>query len=418
MTVSESEPAVHTGSQPWWSLKGAVRFAPIFTILALTLCSILLHTKWCGTPILSSEARWREIVDYHLTFYPFSIRYFTTYLVLGINALTGLPLRETFVTVQYLLMATVAFLLYRFLLMLKLSRGMAHFGMFLFLISFPIIFAHSEPVFTWDDGWTYLFLLLTVMALMNGRLWPAVIYFTLGCFAREQMLLYWPVFLFGIYSYCGEEPNRHRLLAAVIPLLLYGAFYAAMFEAPEQQRFELLQYNFETLPRAANSLFSIFISFGAIWVAWLFALGRFLRIEAVDAAKQQTRFLAWASLLAMAPTLFIGMLFALARETRIFFPPFVFIIPLALLWMQARIGSAREQWRNLRFRLTILTIVAVAGGILLLRSIKPDLDYRNCPDFCYLWSGIHMGLTVGVILLAIRTGRVRQLSSKPKATAL
>jgi hypothetical protein len=94
------------------------------------------------------------------------------------------------------------------------------------------------------------------------------------------------------------------------------------------------------------------------------------------------------------------------------------MIPLALFWLQERMHRLRGGRTDLRLWLSLATIAMVAGGIFLFGSIKPDLDYRNCPDFCYLWAGIHLGLTVGAILLAIRTGRIQNLSSKPKATAL
>jgi hypothetical protein len=390
--------------------------APTLTIFAVTAFSILLHTKWCSTPMLSTEEHWHMLFGYHFTFYPFSIRYFTTFLVQGMHGLTGLPIKETFFAVQYLLSAVVALVLYRFLLRLRLSRGWAHFGMFLFLVSFPIIFAHSEPVFTWDDGWTYLFLLLCTMSLMNCRLWSATVCFVLGCFAREQMMLYFPVYLLGINTFCVGRSKWSKILAAVLPVIIYGAFYAALFEAPEQKRFELLQYNFETLPRTANSLFSLFIAFGAIWVAWLFSVRSFLRKGRVDAGSRELRFLAWGSLLAVAPTLFLGLVLALARETRIFFPPFVFIIPLAVVWLQERMRMVDKGRRKQRLWMALATAGAIIAGISLIGNIKPDLDYRNCPDFCYLWAGTHIGLSIGVILFAIVTGKSQKPVDEPKAT--
>ncbi|MCM2272762.1 MAG: hypothetical protein NDJ18_09450 [candidate division Zixibacteria bacterium] len=379
-------------------------FWPILTLLILTIISILLHATWCGTPMASSETRWQEIVEYHRTFYPFSIRYFTTYLVLGINQLTGLPLRETFFALQYLLMGAAALLFNTFLHRVGFNRGWSLAGMALFLASFPVIFAHSEPVFTWDDGWTYLYLLLATISLINRSLWPAVVCFTLGCFAREQMLLYFPVLVLGVDLFCTGESRRRKLIALLFPLLIYGAFYFATYQSPDQKRFELLAYNFESGPASTNSLFSVFISFGAVWVAWIIGLRKRIDLGQGDGSGALNKFLRWSSIFAVVPTLLVGLLFASARETRIFFPPFLFVIPVALGWLRSQaklIESAALKRRRLMV-VTMLSLVAIALAMIL--TIRPDLDYRNCPDFCYLWGGIHLGLSAGLMAVALLSG--------------
>ncbi len=360
----------------------------------------------------SSESRWQEIVEYHRTFYPFSIRYFTTYLVLGINQLTGLPLRETFFTLQYALMGAVALLFNAFLQRVGFNRRWSLAGMMLFLTSFPVIFAHSEPVFTWDDGWTYLYLLLTTISLMNRSLWLAVVCFTLGCFAREQMLLYFPVLALGISLFCTEESRPRKLAALLFPLLVYGAFFFATYQSPEQKRFELLRYNFESGPASINSLFSVFISFGAVWVAWIFGLRKRFDFGQRDGSDLLTKFLRWSSILAVVPTLLVGLLLASARETRIFFPPFLFVIPVALrwLWSQAKLIESADPKKRRLIAVTTLSLVAIALAMIL--TIKPDLDYRNCPDFCYLWGGIHLGLSAGLVAVALLFGGASKRSAQ------
>jgi hypothetical protein len=383
------------------------RYSPLITVVALTVISILLHRQWCGTPMASPESRWQEIFAYHQTFYPFSIRVFTTWIVTGLHQITGLPLRESFFTFQYCLMAIVALLFHRFLLSLSFVRRMANFGMILFLTAFPILFAYSEPVFTWDDGWTYLFLLLTVMAARNHRFVLAAIWFTLGCVAREQMLLYLPVFAYGVFVWGKESSLTRKLATIMLPVVLYFIYFAATYQSPDSQRYQLLQYNFETFPRATNSLYSIFIAFGAIWIAWLFALRR-KTAQNLDAADLSVRrFLVFCSVSSVIPTVIVGLTLTYARETRIFFPPFLFIIPLALIWIESRWRDLTLQYRKWLIGATLLAMVM---AVLLAKFWNPDLDYRNCPEFCLNWLGIHVGLTVGVLLLWV-------LSKKPAISA-
>lgn len=342
----------------------------------------------------SSEERWQEIVQYHVEFYPFSVRVLTTYPVLWIHQMTGLPLRETFFVFQYLLMAAVGLALYRFLLLLGYAERSGQVGLVLFLGSFPVLFAHSEPIFTWDDPWVYLALVLSFTALIRRNALTASLWFTLGLFAREQTVLYFPVFLLGLWLLQERPLQWHVIGAAILPPALFLPFWFFVWQEPDPMRYQLLAYNFSDWPHTINSLFSLFISFGFLWVAWIAGLSRGVDMPVSRAAVD--RFVRIGSIVMVVPTILVGLAFAYARETRIFFSPFVLMIPLALGVLRKQMTHMIQSSRRPRYAIVALIVCLIIGGVAGTALFR-GFDYRNCPDFCRLWGSIHLGLSLVVL---------------------
>ncbi|MEW6050807.1 MAG: hypothetical protein AB1644_07065 [Candidatus Zixiibacteriota bacterium] len=173
-------------------------FGPILVTLGCLALSLYLHLSQCRAYITATDERWNNILNLHKVFYPFSIRYLTTYPILWANDLFGLPYRTGFFLMQYLLALALGLALYRFLIKLEFSKFWSNLGVAICLLSFPVLLAHSEPVFTYDDFWLYLFLTLCMTAVIDSRFRDAAVWFALGCFAREQMLMYAPAYALGL----------------------------------------------------------------------------------------------------------------------------------------------------------------------------------------------------------------------------
>ncbi len=364
----------------------------VVTLVALVL-SFFLHLKWCGTTMSLSEEIWQKMLEFHLTWYPFSIRYFTSYSVLFLQNAFSLPVRESFFMLQFSLAFVLALVFYRYLRVLSFSQQQSTVGVFLLLSSYPILCAHFEPVHTWDDFWSYLFVTMAVTSVIRGKLGAGMVYFTLGCFAREQTLLFYPVLVVAAGWFSKDVSPLRRTLWLLSPLIVYGAFYGALWQNPDPKRFELIRFNFEHSLRTRDTIFSLFISFGFIWLASATAL-----VRAMDANRGKvSRLLFWGALFTGPATVALTLFFTFARETRIFFPPFIFLLPLALVELTSAYSFIKKT-KPLGRRMIQIALfgLLMAIGFLLGKLAFPYFEYRSCGRFAQQWAGLHFGLILNL----------------------
>lgn len=376
-------------------------FGPMLTTLGCLAFSLYLHLYHCCVYMTATHERWATVINLHKTFYPFSIRYLTTYPVLWANGLFGLPLRTGFFVLQFLLFFLLGLAFYRFLMTLGFSRFWSNLGVALCLLSYPVLLAHSEPAFTYDDFWMYLFLTLCFTAVIESRFRDAAIWFALGCFAREPMLLYTPAFALGLWHFRQERTWRQLLPPLIVPLSVYGLFLWAVWQAPHPHRWELFDYNFENYLRGTDSLYSAFIAFGFIWV--IFLLTSFWYVaRRFRGFRREEQFLIQAGGYAAVITLVAGLCFTLARETHVFYPPFVFLVPLAVYWFRE---VDRRLVQPLPIEAFLLLVIACEGllwpGLKLGNYLLPDFEYHDCRSLSRALGGIHLGLGMAMVLLGL-----------------
>lgn len=374
------------------------------TLAGLTL-SYILHRYLYWSPMVLAEDAWLKKLEVHQTYGPFAIRVFQTYATIALAKISGLPLRESFFAIQFTLTFVLGLLFYRFLRMLGQSSGWAAIGLVCLMTAYPILGAHFAPTHTWDDIWSYLFLLLAIMSLLRNRWIHGVIYFTIGCLVREQLITLYPILVFWAVQHRKEILNRSLFVGLVLPVVVLVTYRLLFSTGDDPHRFEMLAFNFESIGRTTDSLIALFISFGSLWVgAAMYALFR-------DSSSRtaQERFLAWSAVIAVVVTIPLGLSVAMARESRIFFPPFVFIIPIALIQFRAmfRDGTRKHLTLMLVFYL-VLTAAAVWTGVEFIPGWFAEFDYEANADFRRLLTGIHLGLSVVILvasLIAFSLGR-------------
>ncbi|MCH9024508.1 MAG: hypothetical protein IH931_04160, partial [candidate division Zixibacteria bacterium] len=264
--------------------------------------------------------------------------------------------------------------------------------------------AHFEPLFTWDDIWMYGFVILTFSALLKSNWLVASLFFTLGCFAREQMVLFYPIFfLEGMW-------NRQKLgvrklsLVLSIPIIIYGVFTLIMYQTPDPNRWSLFAYNFENTARAADSVVSLWISFGFLW---------FLGVAgavSIFAKRSEPKFriLFWGAVTALPLTMILGIFLTYVRETRILFPPFVFLIPLALvalknLWEKLPAEKSKAFWIIAACSGALL----ITAGVLIAPYLWPEFDYGSSSKLRRDFAGVQIGLSL-LLLVGVVAGRFRK----------
>ena len=372
-------------------------------LLALSAC---LHIWWQSSPMTLPEEIWRKILDAHLTYYPFVIRPFQTRATLLLHDLLGLPIRESFYALQFTLTLLLGVLFYRILRLLDFSKGWSLIGLAALMLSYPIMGAHFAPTHTWDDFWCYLFLVLTFSAVLKERPVTAGVLLTLGCFAREQALVFYlPLTLWAWWS--GKELSRTRtLIMLAMPPLVYGVYRWIVFESFELTRFSHLHYNFETALRINDTVVSAWIAFG---VLWLTVLGGISILKARQAGAH-SRLLFWGVVITLPVTFLLTISTGMARETRIFFPPFLFVIPVSLYFLRDIYFRTRPYFTRVRAVMAALGVVVAVGlGYLTALELFPHFDYGTNAVFRRQVAGLHIGLalslTAGYMILRWREWR-------------
>ncbi len=379
------------------------RYVLVITATGIVV-SLFLHLKATWTPLLLDPEAWAKAIEFHLNYYPYNIRFPQTQATLFVSQLFGVTLKESFYILQYILVLILGPLFYNYLKTLGFGRNWSLVGLALLMFSFPILCAHFEPVHTWDDKWMYGFLILTFSALLKNNWLVASLFFTLGCFAREQMVLFYPIFfLEGMW--CRQKLGVRKLsLVLSIPIIIYGTFTLIMYQTADPHRWSLFAYNFENTARAADSIVSLWISFGFLW---------FLGVAgavSIFAKKSEPKFriLFWGAVTALPLTLILGILFTYVRETRILFPPFVFLIPLALvalknLWAKLPAEKSKVFW----IITTCSGALLITSGMLIAPYIWPVFDYGSSAMLRRDLAGVQIGLSL-LLLVGVVVSRFRK----------
>jgi len=351
---------------------------PVLLTGTCLMFSFYLQTKVYWSSMELPLETWLKNLNLHLTWHPFAIRYFQSYATLLVNKISPLSLRDSFYTVQFILAFITGPFFYNYLRQLKFSRLWSSLGLIFLLSAYPILGAHFEPTHTWDDFWLYLFLVLTFSALINHNWLKVGIFLTLSFYAREQILLFYPFIILFAWWSRKKDGILKPLLYIFVPLLIYIIFRIIIWEDIDPTRWKLFMFNFADVKRTTDTIVSTIISFGFMWVTTLIALGLMFK----EKLHAHQRFLFWGGLI----TIFMNTLFTLsltfARETRIFFPPFIFVIPLTLISLKAiaqRI-SYRYSWTTLIAGLISIPVL-IYFGIRLSNVLFPFYEYVANADF-------------------------------------
>lgn len=384
----------------------------VITTVGLIALSLWMHLRVTWSPMVLPDSEWQDKLNLHLTWAPFAVRYFQNYSTLTLQYLFGWPIRESFFVVQYGLTFILGLVLYRYFQRLGFNRGWSLVGLALTFTAYPVLGAHFEPTHTWDDFWSYLFLAAALLAALNRRPITSAIYLTLGCLAREQIVLFYPAWAVLLWTQ-RESAGRARLLIALAmtPLVL-AVFRALTWQPLDPARWRLYTFNFADINHTDDTLVSTVVAFGALWLLSIAGVWFVSRLD----DKLSRRLLIWGMATAVPITTAVTLLFSYARETRIFFPPFVIIAPLSLLALRSFWHyTIKNRIRWLWLVMAPLTAPAIYVGLKLAHRAFSKFDYGSNAFFRRDLAGVHLGLViicVAAVLLAGTIQLTRRLRSR------
>jgi hypothetical protein len=338
-----------------------------------------------------SDSMWQATVDLHETSAPFSLRPLTTQTTIFIAHATGLSLKWSFVLNQYLLLFLLFLSFAVFLRKLGMNKRDRIIGLIVLGTAYPILCLHFIPNYTWDDLWLYLGVVWMSYFLVDGRVVPAAFVMLLSALGREHILMFAPMFFVW-----GRPRNSYGgiIAALLIPIIGYGLYRYFQFPEIAPGRFAQWAKNFANAEMTRQTLYSLFISFGWLWAAFLLAIQAMPNDRSNVGGDNEAKLR--ISALIMTPLAVAVVLFMVtARETRIFFPPFVYLVPLGVLWIKTT-GMHIARGRNIQ--LYILWLIILAGSVLLSIWLFPRFEFLPMIDFHRVLFALN--LTLGLFILA------------------
>lgn len=376
--------------RPALQLKREFPLAIAVTILLL-LVSIWLQVQVNPGPMTLGEDIWQKKLDLHLDAYPFKLRPLQSYATLLLHEQLGIPIRESFFILQFMLALLLAMTFYALLRNLHFNRTWALIGLIFLLAAYPILGAHWAPTHTWDDFWGYLFITLSLLAVTRDRPVLAGLSLLVATIARETNVIFVPLVLLPLWKPTLAARRRSLLAIALVPFIVAAAIRILWGAEQDFSRWAWhLNYNFETALRVNDTVVSLIIAFGPLWVL---ALIGFFQVKKDQATPYRTLLL-WGFAVSLPLHLVFGLAGGMARETRLLFPPFVFVIPLALIALRSLVAQIRaglSRWPKF-VPIEALVAMCIIGVLAANLWLFPKFDYGSNAAIRRPLAGLYLGM--------------------------
>jgi len=367
--------------------------------LGLTVLSLVTHIT-SPSSIRLSEQDWQDRVAFHNSEPAFVARPFTNGIVAFAHDRLGLSVKTSFFGLQFLLMFISIPAFYHYLSRLGFDFGACIKGVFIYGLSLPVFLAHFDPVFTWSDFWVYAAVPLAFSFTLDGRSFLATLAMAVALLARETTLIFLPVWFLFIYRRDDRSLRKAILMSGAVVLVfaIYRYFNGAGNFAQPQYN---LDFNFAYAMRTSDTIFSLLVSLGFLWVVGMWQASQ----------KQENPFRYYNLIRFGAVFTVVGfvsstLVMTFARESRIFFPPFVFLIPLALIWLDSRKESLRKLWDSVRPvppALALVILIGISIGLSML--LFPHSEFRHWKAGNRTWLGLHIAAVIVFLAVQWRSRR-------------
>jgi hypothetical protein len=382
----------------------------VWTLAAgLTLLSLVVHLA-SPSSMHQTEQNWDERVTLHQTEPAFTVRPITTAIVVFGHDTFGLSHRTAFFSLQFILMLLVVAVFYYYLHALAFNHREALTGMLIFGLSLPVFLAHFDPMYTWSDFWVYLCIPLSFLLTVKRWWFPAVMSFVVAVIARETSAIFLLPWVFLIADVRKKEWYRVLWLPVaaviIIAVIRFFLFTTGAFSGNLEYK---LAFNFESFIRSRDTLYSLLVSLGFLWPVGIYEL-----VRVRSSSYRHSNFLRFGASLTAITFVTLTLLFAQARETRLFFPPVIFFIPLVLIFVRS-IHSylAAIMYRLGKVRISVLLLILFIAAQACALLVFPDFDFRTWKDGHRIWFGLHLCATIIFVLVLVARRAIHNRDDSP-----
>jgi hypothetical protein len=343
------------------------------TLLVIMLIAIFAHHLTSKTSLISDQAgvaqllgssESGEIQEWKISEWP-SMKYRILFkgLIIGTAKILGgeisdLAFYRIYIGWCFILTLLTLVTLYYFLGILGFSHPYRFFGGFLFLFSFPVLFAYNYPVFTREDTLAFLLVTLGLVFLVKRQLIIAGLIAALAILARETGII------LAIAIFFGSSARPLNRLMAILPAI--AAFFAVRLIVGYES-YNIFAGFFRNLQLPLESLFFLFICFGFLWLS---ALAGWNGLRKSTLTGQGQKIIARSFPWVLTAILAAAIAFSILRENRVTFIIFPWMIALTLFWIRDNSDKIRAALMKtgLIIPLAILFILASMASVIVLNS--------------------------------------------------
>jgi hypothetical protein len=268
-----------------------------------------------------------------------------------------------------------------------------------FLLSMPVLMAHFEPMHTWDDFWVYIFVPLSFGLALSGRNVLAALAMVVALLSKESVILFLPFLFIASYQSATKSKSASGFISAGIGIVTYVLIRLVLYGTETAAPYDCLIFNFESPLRSSDTIFSFLVSLGFLWVIGIWQVFR-------KGGNDYYNLVRWGAVITVIGFIASTILYGHARESRLFVPPALFLIPLALWYVQ---GSWRD-WvgylkSNLRMKI-VLGIILFLFSVFAVSYIFPAFEYRTWPRVNRLYLAGHLWVVVMFVIFELeRSGK-------------
>jgi hypothetical protein len=358
---------------PNYSKTKVYLIAGVFFLLWLGLhffpgkMSMFTFTDWNEFPAgeIPAKKYLQSVIDYHQEFPAFGRRWFSNFwFSLFPNQFSG----YVFILSEWLAMVALGFLWLK-------RNGQYFLPIFLFFISFPVLFAWFPSQYTFEEPFLWLFLFGFVTQL-SCRPWLSMAFAILALLTRETALLFIVPWL-----WLEKKWSMRWIIPICVGFLPY-LFLSKGLSNEISARWELLwHYNFQNQTFAVETILLFLLTFFPTLFFWK------------NFPKQERILL----LLLLLVNTFLIFFAAKARESRLHLLPLFFIL---LRWPNL-------PWVRLNLKISFFGILGgISGGIFLYsgwwQPTGAMIETVWIREYGILWGGL-FGLKLGMLIFGKST---------------
>lgn len=359
----------------------------------VTILSIGAHYIGPSTMHMSEEIR-KATVDYHIEHEIFDKRPFTTNIIVFLVEKIGFSYQVAFYLLQFTLFFFAGPAIYFYLKNLKLEHTFALAGMLIFLLSMPVFMAHFEPVHTWDDFWVYIFVPLGLGLALQGKVVLPAISIVVALLSRETTFLFLPIMSIVVYKSAQKSKLLNAFLFTVLTIIVYGFSRFALYGTETASPIDSLAFNFAGSARTSDTVFSFLVSQGFLWVIGIWQIFK-------KAAYVNYDLVRWGAVITVSGFISSTLLYGHARESRLFMPAAVFLIPLTLWYFQCNwpdlVSFIKLNARSKR----VLGLMLLLFLILAVNLFFPSFEYVSSPHPYRLYLACHLWVVIVVVIFEL-----------------
>lgn len=320
----------------------------------LTLINFILH--YGATDGMLYLEVIESSVKLHQEVPVFERRMLLTKLLLFTKQFTPISLLHGFVIINYTALFFCFIILGKISILIHNNLKIAFINISFFAFSFSILFAFFHPTYTYDDLLAYLWILLSFYFLIQNKLLWVIFYFTIAVLTREtSIILIIPFYYLHSKFFTYKSLLVNKFFKFSIPVLVYLVYRVILWRINGTQwemeewsfRFSGLKDNFLNYERTVETI-TMFLVHTLLPIILIFNVHTLASSKEFIHKKN-------AFLLAIILNTFVVLLFASARESRLFMLPLLIISP----W----IGSYLLI-KNYNFQLSMKWLVLIVSYIL------------------------------------------------------